>query len=163
GPGMHELVRALDDVGELAVLGQSHVQAHIPLGVIPVVAGRLASLGLEVQLLTATDTRATSGDFTLTYVFAPPGGAPVATMLTSTPADAPRFPSLATRSFAASRLERDIQDLFGLEPIGHPDPRRLTLHQFWPSDYWPLRRDAATRADVVDRGEPFPFRRVEGE
>ncbi len=74
-----------------------------------------------------------------------------------------RFASLATRSFAASRFEREIHDLFGLVPEGHPDLRRLALHQYWPDGYHPLRRDVVPRTDFVDAGEPFPFRHVEGE
>ena len=163
GLATQDLARALADVGEIEGVGASHVQARVPLAMIPTVAGRLTALGVEPQILTATDTRAASGGFTLTYVFAPPGGAPVATVLASVSAEAPRFPSLATRSFAASRFEREIQDLFGLEPVGHPDRRRLALHQFWPEGYHPLRRDVAARTDFVDEGQPFPFRHVEGE
>src|SRR6185295_18408724 len=48
-------------------------------------------------------------------------------------------------------------------PRGHPDLRRLTLHQYWPADYHPLRRDAVPRGDLADAGQPFPFRHVEGE
>ena len=45
-----------------------------------------------------------------------------------------------------------------------PDLRRLALHQFWPEGYHPLRRDARRRAAIsIDAGQPFPFRRVEGE
>ena len=140
----------------------SGVEGRIECAEIPAIADRLAALGAEVQLLAATDTRAASGDFTLTYVFAPPGGRPSATLLAAVPADAPRYPSLATRSFAASRFEREIADLLGLEAVGHPDPRRLALHQFWPAGYHPLRRDTVARTDFVDDGQPFPFRRVEG-
>ena len=154
---------ALGDLGTIEAREPDGVRARVPLQAIVTVAERLALFGVELQLLAATDTRATSGDFTLTYVFAPPGGRPVATVLASVPADAPRFPSLATRSFAASRFEREIQDLFGLEPVGHPDPRRLALHQFWPEGYHPLRRDVAPRTDFVDEGQPFPFQHVEGE
>ena len=53
--------------------------------------------------------------------------------------------------------------LFGLVPTGHPDLRRLPLHQFWPADYHPLLKDATVRQDFSDDGEPYPFRRVEGE
>ena len=122
-------------------------------------ADRLAGVGLEVQWIAAADTRATSGHFTLVYHFAPPSHRPAVTASVDVD-DA--FPSLATRSFAASRFEREIQDLFGLVASGHPDPRRLALHQFWPAGYHPLRRDAVPRTDVVDDGRPFPFRRVEG-
>jgi Ni,Fe-hydrogenase III large subunit/Ni,Fe-hydrogenase III component G len=119
----------------------------------------LAALGLQTQWIAAADTRATSGGFTLTYHFAPPAHRPAVTARVGVDTV---FPSLATRSFAASRFEREIQDLFGLVPTDHPDPRRLALHQFWPEGYHPLRRDAAPRADVVDDGRAFPFRRVEG-
>jgi Ni,Fe-hydrogenase III large subunit/Ni,Fe-hydrogenase III component G len=126
-------------------------------------ADRMAALGLEVQLLCATDTRHRSGDFTLTYVFAPPQGRPQLTALVTVPAGEPRFPSLALRSFAASRFEREIHDLLGLVPVGHPDLRRLAVHQFWPDGYFPQRRDAVIRRDFADAGQPFPFRRVEGD
>jgi hypothetical protein len=59
--------------------------------------------------------------------------------------------------------EREIHDLFGLVPEGHPDLRRLALHQFWPDGYHPLRHDVATRSDFADAGQPFPFQHVEGE
>ncbi len=126
------------------------------------VTDRIAELGLEVQLLCATDTRHRSGDFTLTYVFTPPRGRPQLTALVAVPAGEPRFPSLALRSFAASRFEREIHDLLGLVPVGHPDLRRLAVHQFWPDGYFPQRRDVAIRRDFADAGQPFPFRRVEG-
>ena len=67
------------------------------------------------------------------------------------------------QSFAASLFEREVHDLFGIVPDGHPDLRRLALHQFWPEGYYPLRRDVAARTDFRDEGQPFPFRRVEGE
>jgi Ni,Fe-hydrogenase III large subunit/Ni,Fe-hydrogenase III component G len=139
------------------------LRGWLDAGRIPALAERLATLGAELQLLAATDGAAVSRDLMLTYVFAPPGGRPAAVVVTAVPEAAPRFPSLATRSFAASRFEREIRDLFGLVAAGHPDPRRLALHQFWPEGYHPLRRDVAARRDFVDEGQPFPFQRVEGE
>jgi Ni,Fe-hydrogenase III large subunit len=120
-------------------------------------------LGVRCQFLGAADTRARGNDFTLAYVFASPRLSPAVTVLVSVPAATASFASLATRSFAASRFEREIHDLFGLVPLGHPDLRRLALHQYWPVSYHPLRRDTEQRTDFVDAGEPFPFRRVEGE
>jgi Ni,Fe-hydrogenase III large subunit/Ni,Fe-hydrogenase III component G len=163
GPTPHDVATALSGIGTVTAVGAASVQARAAAADVVAVAMRLATLGCELQLLGGTDTRAESGDFTLTYVFAPPGGSPVATVLASVPASAPRFPSLATRSFAASRFERELHDLLGLEPAGHPDLRRLALHQFWPDGYHPLRRDEAARTDFFDDGRPFPFRRVDGE
>ena len=139
------------------------LQGRIPRDRIPAMAAALAAVGLEVQLCTAADTRATTGDFTLVYIFAPPTHRPCLTLMASVdPAD-PRVPSLAVPSFAASLFEREIHDLFGIVPDGHPDLRRLALHQFWPAGYHPLRKDAVPRDDFRDEGQPFPFRRVEGE
>ena len=131
---------------------------------------RLADLvrevaGAQVDLVAAADTRATAGAWTLIYRFSTPGPGRLIAVVAevSVPVDDPVFPSLATRSFAASRYEREIQDLFGLRAADHPDPRRLPLHQFWPEGFHPLRRDAAAPADFADQGQPYPFRRVEGE
>jgi Ni,Fe-hydrogenase III large subunit/Ni,Fe-hydrogenase III component G len=136
--------------------------AHVSPGRLPALADALRSLGLAPQLVTAADTRRASGGFTMVYVFAPPTHWPVLTLLATLPADAPCVPSLATRSFAASRFEREVHDLFGIVPEGHPDLRRLALHQFWPTGYHPLRRDAPPPPDFEDEGQPFPFRTVEG-
>ncbi len=124
-----------------------------------------AGMGAELDLLAGADTRREAGDFTLVYRFAspPPGPLDVVVAEVRVPPDDPTFPSLATRSFAASRYEREIQDLLGLRAEGHPDPRRLPLHQFWPEGYHPLRHDAGPAGDFADDGRPYPFRRVEGE
>ena len=146
----------------VAEASASAIQCRLPAWEIPALADRLATLGARCQFLAAADSRATGGDFTLAYVFAPPQLAPSVTVLVAVPAPG-RFASLATRSFAASRFEREIHDLFGLVPEGHPDLRRLALHQYWPQGYHPLRRDVVPRTDFVDTGQPFPFRHVEGE
>jgi Ni,Fe-hydrogenase III large subunit/Ni,Fe-hydrogenase III component G len=157
----HAAMRA--GAADVASSSPSAIRCRLPAWEIPALADRLAPLGARCQFLGAADTRATGGDFTLAYVFAPPQLAPSVTVLVGVPAGTARFASLATRSFAASRFEREIHDLFGLFPEGHPDLRRLALHQYWPEGYHPLRRDAVPRTDFVDTGEPFPFRHVEGE
>ena len=114
----------------VAISSTGAVQCRLPAWEMPTLADRLATLGARCQFLAAADTRATGGDFTLVYVFAPPQLAPSVTVLVAVPATVARFASLATRSFAASRFEREIHDLFGLVPDGHPDLRRLALHQY---------------------------------
>src|SRR5262249_30893406 len=135
------------------------IDCTLPPSALLACADRLAALGLEPQWIAAADTGAASARVRLAYHLAPPGHRPAVTARVDVDS---AFPSLPTRSYAASRFEREIQDLFGLVPTGHPDPRRLALHQFWPADYHPLRRDAVPRADIADDGRPFPFRRVEG-
>jgi len=71
-------------------------------------------------------------------------------------------PSLAAHDYPASRFEREVRDLMGIVPAGHPDPRPLARHGFWPSDYFPLRKNAVV-PDFRDTGQPFPFGEVAGE
>jgi Ni,Fe-hydrogenase III large subunit/Ni,Fe-hydrogenase III component G len=160
------LARAVHEAGATHVTEDAptaRVDCRLPAERVAAVADRLGQLGLEPQLVVAADTRTASDDFTVRYAFAPPTHRPLVTARVSVARGETSFPSLATRSFAASRFEREIQDLFGLTPVGHPDARRLALHQFWPADYHPLRGDAAVRMDFADHGQPFPFRQVEGE
>jgi Ni,Fe-hydrogenase III large subunit/Ni,Fe-hydrogenase III component G len=158
------VARALAMQGATAVAREGDaLRARIHPGDIRVLATALATLGLEPQVFTAADTRASSGDFTLVHVFAPPTCYPSVTVLSSLAPHDPRVPSLAMQSFAASLYEREVHDLFGIVPDGHPELRRLALHQFWPAGYHPLRRDTPARTDFRDEGQPFPFRRVEGE
>ncbi|MHB1486881.1 MAG: hydrogenase large subunit [Acidimicrobiales bacterium] len=74
----------------------------------------------------------------------------------------PWVPSLAHLSFPAGRFEREMRDLFGIEPVGHPQPRRLVLHQHWPSDWYPMRADAGPAPAMIEDAEPYPFVEVEG-
>jgi Ni,Fe-hydrogenase III large subunit/Ni,Fe-hydrogenase III component G len=76
--------------------------------------------------------------------------------------DKPRIPSLATLSFPASRFEREMRDLYGIEPDNHPMPRRLVHHPHWPAGWHPMRRDAGPRPALTAE-EAFPFLTVEGD
>ena len=77
------------------------------------------------------------------------------------PASDPALPSLAYLSFPASRFEREMLDLYGIRPIGHPRPRRLVRHAHWPQDWHPMRADAGPAPHFAPTGR-FPFVTVEG-
>ena len=77
------------------------------------------------------------------------------------PAADPVLPSLAYLSFPASRFEREMADLYGIRPLGHPRPRRLVRHAHWPADWHPMRANAAS-APHFGRAAGFPFVTVEG-
>lgn len=77
------------------------------------------------------------------------------------PAARPELPSLAGLSFPAGRFEREMHDLFGIVPVGHPLPRRLVRHAHWPAGWYSLRRDAGPPPPFTD-AERFPFLTVEG-
>jgi Ni,Fe-hydrogenase III large subunit/Ni,Fe-hydrogenase III component G len=74
----------------------------------------------------------------------------------------PRLPSLAAVSFTAGRFEREMRDLFGIVPTGHPLPRRLVRHFHWPRGWYPMLADAGPPPEFGDVDGPYPFRAVEG-
>ena len=75
----------------------------------------------------------------------------------------PRVPSLARLSFPASRFERELHDLFGIEPVDHPLPRRLVRHFHWPKGWHPMRADAGEPPEFGEPDGPFPFQPVAGQ
>ncbi|MGV0792046.1 hydrogenase large subunit [Mycolicibacterium sp. XJ1819] len=77
------------------------------------------------------------------------------------PPDDLTVPSLAYLSFPASRFEREMADLYGIRPAGHPRPRRLVRHAHWPEDWHPMRKDAGPPPEFEPRRR-FPFVTVEG-
>ncbi|MGO9031476.1 hydrogenase large subunit [Mycobacterium sp.] len=77
------------------------------------------------------------------------------------PAGDPALRSLAYLSFPAGRFEREMADLYGIRPIGHPKPRRLVRHAHWPEDWHPMRVGAGPAPEFATAGH-FPFVTVEG-
>ena len=73
----------------------------------------------------------------------------------------PAVRSLAYLSFPAGRFEREMADLYGLRPVGHPKARRLVRHAHWPEDWYPMRGDAPPAPEFDGAGR-FPFVTVEG-
>jgi Ni,Fe-hydrogenase III large subunit/Ni,Fe-hydrogenase III component G len=78
------------------------------------------------------------------------------------PPDNPALPSLASLSFPATRFEREMHDLYGIEPVNHPLPRRLVRHAHWPAGWYPMRRNAGPPPPFTD-SEAYPFIAVVGD
>jgi Ni,Fe-hydrogenase III component G len=55
--------------------------------------------------------------------------------------DKPEVPSLATMIPGAMVYERELKDMFGIIPVGHPDLRRQAVPEDWPEGVYPLRKD----------------------
>jgi membrane-bound hydrogenase subunit beta len=53
----------------------------------------------------------------------------------------PAVPTLADVIPGAIPYERELRDMFGVDPVGNPDPRRATLPEDWPVGVYPLRKD----------------------
>lgn len=72
------------------------------------------------------------------------------------------YQSIANEIPAAAWYEREIHDMFGLVPEGHPDLRPLVLHESFPAGFYPLRKSVQVNARV--RGErQFKVRTARGQ
>lgn len=129
---------------------------------LPSLAETLRQHGAELTLLVGVDRRHDRGVFQVYYLFAHASQDWFVHITVEASAVAPAIASLATFHYPASRFEREIADLLGIRARGHPDPRPLVRHGFWPDDYFPLRKDAGVR-EFKDDGRPFPFQQVGGE
>ena len=78
----------------------------------------------------------------------------------------PSLPSHAAYFFAANRPERHMQDLFGIEFTGHPDPRSWTRHQAWDENTAPLRKSVLAKGSPPEQTPPdnsYPFLKAQGQ
>ncbi|HMS86465.1 MAG TPA: NADH-quinone oxidoreductase subunit C [Nitrospira sp.] len=73
------------------------------------------------------------------------------------------FPSITSHIHAAQWYEREIRDMFGLIPEGHPDLRRLVRHEHWPQGTHPLKKDFHWNHVLERQQGEYRFRHIEGE
>jgi Ni,Fe-hydrogenase III large subunit/Ni,Fe-hydrogenase III component G len=96
--------------------------------------------GARLAGVFAEDRTAAEGVFYNHYVFECPPDPCYLLFQAPVAAGDPKFPSLAAELPAVNWQEREIQDWFGLEATGHPNPRRVALHDNWPEVH-PLCKD----------------------
>ena len=91
--------------------------------------------------------------FLLSYVLS---GEAVVVLLVKVDREKPEVPTLALVTPGAAVYERELHDLFGIVPVGHPDLRRQVLPEDWPAGLYPLRKDAAMPKPTIEGegGEP---------
>jgi len=119
----------------------------------------------QARLVTvfAEDRVSAEGVFYNYYVFDRPGDPNLVILKVPIPKDNRLFPSLAAELPAVNWQEREIQDWFGLEAAGHPNPRRVALHDNWP-DVHPLRKDFPLDTVLPPfEGEQHVYRPAYGE
>jgi Ni,Fe-hydrogenase III large subunit/Ni,Fe-hydrogenase III component G len=144
------------------LLSERPLRAQLDCGVDELVgaAGRLLAAGYRLALVSARHDGAL---IEVVYLFV--DGPPDQRVELRVPLDTrlPRLPSIAHLSYPASRFEREMHDLFGVQPVGHPQLRRLVLHQHWPPGWHPMRHDAGEQPPMNLDADAFPFAQVEGD
>lgn len=159
------LANALDNrVTNFRLQRGNELHCQIERGMAPLLAQMLrADFQTELTLMVANDRSADLGKLEVHYLFANGRRNWFLHATEQLPLDDSTIPSMATFYYPASRFEREINDLFGIEAVGQPDRRPLVRHGFWPEEYHPLRKDATPPAYFQDDGTGFPFLPVGGE
>lgn len=119
--------------------------------------------GASIVTLHAVDNRPITQDFKVCAVLALEGEDDFAVLLASIDPLDPRFPSLTPEIPSAAWYEREIHDMFGIEAVGHPDPRPLVLYDDWPLEEFPLRKDFDVGKRVPRTPRAYPYLKVEGD
>ncbi|HPM43215.1 MAG TPA: NADH-quinone oxidoreductase subunit C, partial [Candidatus Omnitrophota bacterium] len=121
-------------------------------------------LDSPVMALFAEDERKISGKFNLYCLFLDRIGKRWVFLCRNVRADKEEFESMAKSVYSANLFEREIKEMFGLEPSGNPDMRSLRLHdEVWPRDHHPLRKDFLVSEEAGPVEGKYVFKRVEGE
>ncbi|MFA7253948.1 MAG: NADH-quinone oxidoreductase subunit C [Patescibacteria group bacterium] len=114
----------------------------------------------QLKMVTAVDNN--DGSFKIIYVFGVPKEnvflAPFIVLR-----DFLDFPSLANEIHEISNYERKIRTFFGLNPVGHIDQRPVSLHENWPQNQYPLRKDFKWNHRPAEAKGLYEFAKVEGE
>jgi Ni,Fe-hydrogenase III large subunit/Ni,Fe-hydrogenase III component G len=138
--------------------------AGIAIADIPAIAEALRSRhSARLAAVFAEDRVQPEAAFYNYYVFERRGDPCYLILRARIPAEDPRFPSLAPGLPAVNWQEREIQDWFGIEAEGHPNPRRVALHDNWP-DVHPLRKNFPLDTELpAFEGEQHVYRPTLGE
>jgi len=142
----------------------NEVYFHAKLDLVPGFCGHLyKKWNARLVSVFADDERQTQGAFMLYNVYALDAAHGFFILRAPIPPENPQFASLTNAIPAVNWQEREIQDLFGIKLVCHPNPRRCALHDDWPEVY-PLRKDFDLHTKLPPFiGERHKFRKVEGE
>ena len=143
------------------VAGQDRIE--VPLGRLPEACKTVTDrLGGVLSTMVGLDDRDRAGHFRLVYVFSL--GSQWLSVEATVASAAPVFPSVTPVLPAANWYEREVQDLLGMVPEGHPDPRRMVLHERWPAGVFPLRKDFDSTVEIAPGNGPMaPMYRLRGD
>lgn len=119
-------------------------------------------LGSAIMMLFASDETATLKNFIIRCVFLSIKYKKWVFANIDVPQENAYFDSLAKSIYSAHLFEREIKEMFGIEPRGNPDLRGLHLHEeVWPQGNYPLLKNFKKK-ETQKYGE-YKFSRVQGE
>ncbi|MDE1815931.1 MAG: NADH-quinone oxidoreductase subunit C [Thaumarchaeota archaeon] len=118
------------------------------------------NLNARLATIICSDERKNIGGFAIRYVFEKDN---VFIFIIVSTGQGFAFPSIISHIPAAALYEREIKDMFGLVPTGNPDMRPLVLHEHWPDEVFPLRKEFELETKAKRQEKEYQFLRVQGE
>lgn len=98
-------------------------------------------LGGRFVISAGTDKRELSGRYEVANIFSLDQDKLFLLLRSEVDPTDPSIDSITPIIPGANWSEREMRDMIGVHPQGHPDPRRLILPDDWPEGVHPLRRD----------------------
>jgi len=77
--------------------------------------------------------------------------------------DDPVLPDISRHYVAAVRMERNLQDMFGIRVNGLSDTRQWLKHEHWPEDTHPMRRSFAADTRMASTTGEYAFIKAHGD
>ncbi len=114
-----------------------------PSAIRPICEYVFRQLDARYVISIGADDRPYSDTYIVAHDFAFDEDHLLCSILANLPADNPKIDSISTVVPAANWAEREMRDLIGIEPVGHPYLKRLVLPDGWPEGSHPLRKDFA--------------------
>jgi Ni,Fe-hydrogenase III component G len=126
----------IDEIREDMIITSATIQDFVPA--VSFIHDRL---GGRFITSVGADTRTLTGMYQVTQLFALDEDKVFLVLnVEINPAQA-SIPSVVDIIPGVAWAEREVFDMIGVEPLGHPDPRRLVLPDDWPENVHPLRKD----------------------
>ncbi|MEO1815998.1 MAG: NADH-quinone oxidoreductase subunit C [Acetobacterium sp.] len=120
-------------------------------------------MGYPLVSLFANDETSLTGMYAIYYAFADRVSGVLLNLKIGIEPEQMTFKSITGTVHAAARYEREIKDLFGLNPVGHPNSKRLVFHSNWPRETFPLRKAYDFKHQPVFAKEKINFTKVISE
>jgi Ni,Fe-hydrogenase III large subunit/Ni,Fe-hydrogenase III component G len=163
-----EYVAEINRHCEDAIINQTHNGNELYLTVFSDKSAAVTTLlyqhfNLPLVAMFANDERPLGNSFVLFYVFADRAAGQHIIIKAPIREGAEIFQSVTAKIPAANLYEREIHDLFGLTPQGHPDLRRMIFHTNWPENFHPLRKETDGRKQPPMANHPVDFIHVSGK
>lgn len=121
------------------------------------------TLNFPLVTIAATDNRKINNNYNIQYFFSDDKNNQYIALQIKIGENNPSFPSITPHIHEASWYEREIKDMFGLIPLGHPNPKRIVMHENWPVNVYPLSKDFLWNKRIPTANEKYEFYKMEGE